>query len=103
MQTHKSYRSYLLDSLADQAEAAAYLDAAFEDGDKELILVALRNIAEARSLQAQSSNSQSNWLEILDTINSDGSSELSAIFELLTSLGLRLSVSIKDESLTDVA
>jgi len=48
MSTYKSYHSYLINSLKDPAEAAAYLDAVFEDGDKEHILLALKNVAEAR-------------------------------------------------------
>ncbi len=33
MPTHKSYQSYLVQSLENPAEVAAYLDAVLEDGD----------------------------------------------------------------------
>ncbi|MEA2080491.1 MAG: transcriptional regulator, partial [Pseudomonadota bacterium] len=36
------------ESLADANEAAAYLNAALDDGDREVFLLALRNVADAR-------------------------------------------------------
>jgi DNA-binding phage protein len=50
MPHHHSYQSYLIESLADPVEAAAYLDAVMEDDDLEYFLGALKNIAEARRL-----------------------------------------------------
>jgi DNA-binding phage protein len=47
MPTHKPYHSYLIESLKDPAEAAAYLDAVLEDGDLQHMLLALKNIIEA--------------------------------------------------------
>ena len=44
----KSYQEYLIGALADPLEAADYLNVALEDGVKELFLLALRNVAEAR-------------------------------------------------------
>ncbi|NES00927.1 MAG: DUF2281 domain-containing protein [Symploca sp. SIO1B1] len=46
MSTHKRYYSYLIESLKDPVETAAYLDAVLEDGDLEQILLALKNVAE---------------------------------------------------------
>jgi DNA-binding phage protein len=46
----KSYRDSLLESLKDQAEAAAYLDAALEDEGSRIFLLALRDVAEARGI-----------------------------------------------------
>jgi len=48
MPTYKSYHSYLIKSLKNPLEAAAYLDAVPEDGDFEHILLALNNVAEAQ-------------------------------------------------------
>jgi hypothetical protein len=42
------YQQDLIESLKDPHEAAAYLSAAFEDGDRNVILLALQNVAEAR-------------------------------------------------------
>jgi DNA-binding phage protein len=61
MPTHKSYHSYLIESLKDPAEAA-YLDAVLEDSDLEHILLALKNVEEAhRGLIDASNESNSSW------------------------------------------
>lgn len=62
MPAYKSYHSYLIESLKDPAEAAAYLDAVFEDGELEPMLLALKNVAEARRSMASTPNeSDANW------------------------------------------
>ena len=42
-----SYRRDLIEALKDPKEAAAYLNAALEEGDREVFLLALRNVADA--------------------------------------------------------
>ena len=44
------YRIGLLEDLANPEEAAAYLNAALEDGDQEVFLLALRDVTEARGM-----------------------------------------------------
>jgi len=41
------YQKDLIEALKDPTEAAAYLNAALEEGDRETFLLALRNVAEA--------------------------------------------------------
>ena len=41
------YQKDLIEALKDPTEAAAYLNVALEEGDKDALLLALRNIAEA--------------------------------------------------------
>ncbi|MGB5441496.1 MAG: transcriptional regulator, partial [Gammaproteobacteria bacterium] len=48
MKKSQPYQEYLIEALADPVEAAGYLNAAIEDGDKALFLLALSNVAEAR-------------------------------------------------------
>jgi DNA-binding phage protein len=97
MPTYKSYHTYLIESLKDPLEAAAYLDAVLEDGDFEHILLALKNVAEAQ--QNISSNSKNNKLNL--ALNSQPfpnqqSSELMTIAKLLNQLGLKLSVTVQE-------
>ncbi len=47
MKKTKSYKEHLLKRLRDPKEAAAYLNAALEDDDSRVFLVALKDIAEA--------------------------------------------------------
>lgn len=53
MKTTKSpltgnYHDLLIENLKDRKEAEAYLNAALEDGDKRILLKALRNVVEAQ-------------------------------------------------------
>ncbi len=43
----RRYHDSLIKVLKDPGEAAEYINAALEDGDTEMLLVALRNVAEA--------------------------------------------------------
>jgi DNA-binding phage protein len=43
------YDDYLIESLKNQRRAEAYLNAALEDHDPRVFLMALRNVAQARS------------------------------------------------------
>ena len=97
MPTHKSYHSYLIESLKDPIEAATYLNAILEDGDLEHILLALKNVAEAqKDLVNYGNNHQFNW-ERYSQISSDQEPiELLAIVALLNQLGLKLSVTVRE-------
>lgn len=46
------YQAQLIAALKDPIEAAAYLNAAIEEGSVELFLLALQNVAEARNRQS---------------------------------------------------
>jgi DNA-binding phage protein len=92
MLTHKSYHSYLIESLKDPAEAAAYLDAVLEDDDLEHILLALKNVAEAHS-----NESDADWEDCYQLLAKGETPTLQAIALLLSKLGLKLSVTVKQE------
>ena len=97
MPTYKSYHSYLIESLKDPLEAAAYLDAVLEDGDFEHILLALKNVAEAQ--QDITNNSKNNNLNLdinPQLLPKQQPSELMTIAKLLNQLGLKLSVTVKE-------
>jgi DNA-binding phage protein len=95
MPTHKSFHSYLIESLKDPEEAAAYLEAVLESGDPEHILLALKNVTEARRSLADNSNEAESDLETYDQLLVNCQSpDLSAISLLLNKLGLKLSVTV---------
>jgi DNA-binding phage protein len=94
---HKSYHTYLINSLKDPEEAAAYLDSVFDDGDPEYILLALNNVAEARGLLSNMPDrSNQNWQEIYQQFTQQKVSDVSVLEMMLNTLGLRLSVAVKD-------
>lgn len=98
MPTYRSYQSYLIQSLEDPAEAAAYLDAVLEDGDFEHILLALKHVAEARREIATPSNQpDTNWDTCYRLIAKGEVPGFPLIASLLNSLGLKLSVTVRGE------
>lgn len=98
MPAYKSYHSYLIESLKDPAEAAAYLEAVFEDCELEPMLLALKNVAEARRSKASTPNeSDANWDTCYQLLSQGEVPGILLISKLLNSLGLKLSVTVKDE------
>ena len=55
-QKTRSYHTYLMESLQDPIEAAAYLEVALEEKDPALLLLAIQNIAEAQIKYCRSTN-----------------------------------------------
>lgn len=92
--THTTdYQRDLIEALKDPAEAAAYLNAALEEGDKEAFLLALRNIAEANGgMKAVAEKAHLNRESLYRTLSRKGNPEIRTLFNLLHGVGLRLSV-----------
>jgi probable addiction module antidote protein len=91
----KSYRDSLLESLKDQAEAAAYLDAALEDEDSRVFLLALRDVAEARGISHVAAEADLNRESLYRMLSEEGNPRLSSLDALLRALGLRLAVEVR--------
>lgn len=93
MQIHKSYQASLIESLKDPREAAAYLDAVFEDGDVDLISLALKDVAEAqRNVLAGEFSSSADWEKCYQLLSKSQLPELPTLISLLSKLGLKLRV-----------
>ena len=82
-------------ALLDPEEAAAYLDSALEEGDQEAFLLALRDIAKARGLSNVTHDASLNRDNLRRMLSSEGDPRLSSLLVLLRSLGLRLSVGVR--------
>ncbi len=99
MARSRSYKEGLLKRLQAPQEAAAYLDAALEEGDQDVFLLALRDVAEAR-LGGMSELAQQSGLNreaLYRTLSPTGNPELSSLDKLLHAVGLRLSVEVQGE------
>jgi len=94
MATSKNYQDSLLESLADASEAAAYLNAALEDGDNEVFLLALRNVADARlgGMSKLANATGLNRESLYRMLSDNGNPELNSLSRLLQALGLKLAV-----------
>lgn len=100
MATTKSYRHYLIESLKDPNEAAAYLWAVLqeENPEPELLKSALEDILEAYApqLSPEVKQLQSVWLEQLP--NYSGSEVIYGLVQWLQALGLELTVATKEQN-----
>ena len=96
MAKSKSYISDLMESLKDPVEAAEYLNAALEDGEPEVFLLALRDVVDSRGgmskLAASTSLNRENLYRMLSR---NGNPELFSLSTVLSAVGIRLAVEPK--------
>ena len=93
MKKSKTYQAELIESLHDPCEAEEYLNAALEEDDPELFLVALRNVAEAQGGVAQlADKAKLNRESLYKMLSERGNPELKSLDALLHALGFRLAV-----------
>ena len=93
MSKSKSYHEDLIESLQNPREAEAYLNAALEEEDPELFLLALRNVAEAQGGVAQlAEKTKLNRESLYKMLSERGNPELRSLEALLHALGFRLAV-----------
>ena len=95
MATSRDYQRSLVERLSDPNEAAAYLDAALEYGDRPAFLLAIRNVIDAlggmTKISRQTGLNRENLYRVL---SEKGNPELNSLEKLLEALGLRLSVEV---------
>jgi len=91
-----SYRDGLMKDLADPREAAAYLNAALEEGNQEVFLMALRDIADAKGMAALSKKSHLNRVSLYRMLSGKGNPQLSSLAVILKNIGLRLAVEVRE-------
>ena len=86
----------MLESLQDPAEAAAYLDAALEDEDIQVFLLALRDVAEARGMSRVAAETDLNRESLYRMLSEEGNPRLSSLEALLHTFGLRLAIEVRE-------
>ena len=95
MATSRKYRDSLVEGLHDHEEAAAYLDAALEAGDRAAFLLAIRNVIEAVGGMSQMARHTGlNRENLYRILSEQGNPELNSLEKLLKGLGLRLAVEV---------
>ena len=93
MKKSKAYQAELIESLRNPGEAEHYLNAALEEDDPELFLLALRNVAEAQGGLAQlADKTKLNRESLYKMLSERGNPELRSLDTLLHALGFRLAV-----------
>lgn len=90
-----NYRDDLLKSLTDPEEAKEYLNAALEDENPEVFLLALRDIVDANSSMTQlAQGTNRNRESLYKTLSEKGNPQLNSIRSILSNLGFKLAVEV---------
>ena len=100
MKTKRKTADYdlgLKEDLTDPDEAAAYLNAALEDGAQGVFLLALRDVANARGLTRLAREASLNRENLYRILSGEGNPRLSSLKALLDSMGLKLAVESKQD------
>jgi len=88
-----SYQRDLIEALKDPVEAAAYLNAAIEEGDRSVFLLALRNVAEAHGgMTALAEKANLSRESLYRMLSKKGNPEIKSLYRLLNAMGLRLAI-----------
>lgn len=92
-----SYHEHLIESLKDPDEAFEYLQIALEeydiDGNSEIFMIALRNLAEARGgINHLAKATHLNRQNLYRILSKSGNPRLNTLATIIHSLGFRLSI-----------
>jgi len=94
MPRSKSYQETLIETLKNPVEAQEYLNAALEDDEPEVFLLALRDVAEAQlgGISQLAELAHLNREHLYRTLSEQGNPAFSSLHAILSSLGFRLKV-----------
>ena len=95
MKKSNAYQADTIESLRDAREAEEYLNAALEEDDPELFLLALRNVAEAQGgVASLAEKTKLNRESLYRMLSERGNPEFKSLDALLHALGFRLAVAM---------
>ncbi len=93
MSRTRSYKDDLLKALTDPIEAKEYLNAALEDENSEVFLLALKDVVEANTIISKKIKVTNIDREILDqTLSEKGNPQLNSVRNILSNLGFKLAI-----------
>ena len=87
-----NYQDYLLESLKDPAEAAAYVEAVLELEDPAALLLALRQVAKAHGMADVARRADVGEKTLFRALSETGNPTVATLHKVLHAVGLRLSV-----------
>ncbi|HJX72954.1 MAG TPA: addiction module antidote protein [Candidatus Deferrimicrobiaceae bacterium] len=90
----------MIRSLRDPKEAAEYLNAALEEGESEVFLLALKDVAEALGggMSKLARKTRLNRENLYRMLSEKGNPELRSLGNLLDALGFKLAIEVKKAS-----
>ena len=89
------YTDQLFKRLRSSTQAAAYLQAALEEDDRRVFLLALRDVAEARGVRKVAARARLNRESLYRMLSRKGNPELASLNALLKAMGLKLAIEAK--------
>lgn len=98
MSTSDSYQDYLIESLKDPEDAAAYIEAILEaeNPEPQLLASALKDVIDARlKMNNLSEQAKLNWEKLNYLLSHSGGAEIYSMIALLNSLGFKLVVTVE--------
>ena len=99
MTKQRRYEEALDEDLKNPVEAVGYLNACLEDGDPEVFLLALRDIARAQGGIAKLAEmTELNREHLYRILSENGNPAFSSLETLLDAMGFRLAVALKEAS-----
>lgn len=98
MATTKTTRWDVSEHLEDDEDVAAYLEAALEDGDHQVIAAALGDIARAKGMAWLARETGLGRESLYKSLSSDGNPNFATILKVMRALGLRLRATVAGES-----
>jgi len=84
--------------LSTTEDVAAYLEAALQDGDSQLVAAALGDIARAKGMSQIARDAGLGRESLYKSLSSSGSPELATVLRVISALGLQLHVSATDKA-----
>ena len=93
----EKYEKNLLEDLLDPIEAAEYLNAALGDGNQEVFLMALKDVARAKGISQIASETNLKPEKLYRILSVEGNPKLKSLSSVLHSVGLRLSVEVEKQ------
>ncbi|MFA5976274.1 MAG: transcriptional regulator [Elusimicrobiota bacterium] len=91
MKRARSYEKELQESLKDPVQAAGYLRAAYQDADKRVFLLALKDVIDAHSGMSHISRTvKLDRRHLYVMLSKNGNPEWFSVTKLLTALGIDL-------------
>src|SRR6266446_1357090 len=95
--TPLDFNDELLESLKDPREASAYLQAALIEGDAEILLIALRTLAQAKGgLALLAKKTGIHRVHLYKMLGKDGNPSFKNMLAVLEALGVKVDFSMRE-------
>ncbi len=83
--------------IRDDADVAAYIEAALEDGDHRVLAAVLGDVARAKGMTQVARDAGLGRESLYKSLSSDGNPEFSTVLRVLKALGIRLRATVANE------